>query len=546
MPAERLRELEGDERHERAAETDAEIGEPHRASARRVEPAREQHLIRQRTAEDVPERVEQVEEVESRQRADRAEADQRDAGHQDADDHQPPRPDPIDEPAGGEAEQRADDELADRVARRDLCARPAEVAHHEVVEEGQAVQREPDDREERQEGRRGDLDLGAADLLRALVYGGGHVVWAKASRRARVWRTRRSRQYCSRGEQNHQGTLMEQRREFIRRLAVLGAAAPVAAGDRDRPRARHDARRVRRLPRRSARGVGTHRREARRSRARRTSPRERCTPRCPSSSRRRPPPSGKTTPTSRRSAGCSPASRPGSSSAPDAIAEGRLRARFAASRGRRCARATDPASPDLLNFTRGRQPLVDAAFLAHAIVRAPTELLGKLDAGDAPATRRRAALDARRSSRRSATGCCSARWSKRRSAAWASRGIALRVDYAVRQHQQWYKGDGMYGDGPTLHMDYYNSFVIHPMLLDVLRRHVGARPRSGSRSRPTPSIARAAVCGDPGAARSRPKGPFRRSAARSPTAAARSSCSARWRCGTSCRRGCGRPRSAAR
>ena len=45
----------------------------------------------------------------------------------------------------------------------------------------------------------------------------------------------------------------------------------------------------------------------------------------------------------------------------------------------------------------------------------------------------------------------------------------LRVDYAVRQHQQWYKGDGVYGDGPSLHMDYYNSFVIQPMLLDVLR-----------------------------------------------------------------------------
>ena len=43
-----------------------------------------------------------------------------------------------------------------------------------------------------------------------------------------------------------------------------------------------------------------------------------------------------------------------------------------------------------------------------------------------------------------------------------------RVDYAVRQHEQWYKGDGAYGDGPTFHWDYYNSFVIHPMLLDVL------------------------------------------------------------------------------
>jgi hypothetical protein len=32
----------------------------------------------------------------------------------------------------------------------------------------------------------------------------------------------------------------------------------------------------------------------------------------------------------------------------------------------------------------------------------------------------------------------------------------------------WYKGDGAYGDGEFLHFDYYNSFVIHPMLVDVL------------------------------------------------------------------------------
>src|SRR5690606_33565954 len=31
-----------------------------------------------------------------------------------------------------------------------------------------------------------------------------------------------------------------------------------------------------------------------------------------------------------------------------------------------------------------------------------------------------------------------------------------------------YVGDGAYGDGPSFHWDYYNSFVIHPMLLDVL------------------------------------------------------------------------------
>ena len=45
---------------------------------------------------------------------------------------------------------------------------------------------------------------------------------------------------------------------------------------------------------------------------------------------------------------------------------------------------------------------------------------------------------------------------------------AMRVDYAVREHMSWYLGDGTYGDGPHLHWDYYNSFVIHPFLLAVL------------------------------------------------------------------------------
>jgi hypothetical protein len=44
----------------------------------------------------------------------------------------------------------------------------------------------------------------------------------------------------------------------------------------------------------------------------------------------------------------------------------------------------------------------------------------------------------------------------------------VRVDYALRQHAQWYVGDGHYGDGPDFHWDYYNSFVIQPMLLDIL------------------------------------------------------------------------------
>ena len=44
-----------------------------------------------------------------------------------------------------------------------------------------------------------------------------------------------------------------------------------------------------------------------------------------------------------------------------------------------------------------------------------------------------------------------------------------RMLYGVKRFRDdWYKGDAMYGDGADFHMDYYNSFVIHPMLTDVL------------------------------------------------------------------------------
>ncbi len=35
--------------------------------------------------------------------------------------------------------------------------------------------------------------------------------------------------------------------------------------------------------------------------------------------------------------------------------------------------------------------------------------------------------------------------------------------------ESWYLGDGVYGDGPKFRWDYYNSFVIQPMYVDVLR-----------------------------------------------------------------------------
>jgi hypothetical protein len=66
----------------------------------------------------------------------------------------------------------------------------------------------------------------------------------------------------------------------------------------------------------------------------------------------------------------------------------------------------------------------------------------------------------------------------------------MRIDYALRQHQEWYKGDGVYGDGPEFHWDYYNSFVIQPMMLNVLDAVEKATDRWASLRKPVEARAR--------------------------------------------------------
>ena len=130
--------------------------------------------------------------------------------------------------------------------------------------------------------------------------------------------------------------------------------------------------------------------------------------------------------------------------------------------------ATDPASPDYMNFTQGGQPVVDAAFLANAVLRAPHELYELLD--EKAKDNLKSALLATRIIRPVFSNWLL--FSAIIEAALARMGVEtwdrMRVDYAVRQHDQWYMGDGAYGDGPDFHWDYYNSFVIQPMLVDIL------------------------------------------------------------------------------
>lgn len=130
--------------------------------------------------------------------------------------------------------------------------------------------------------------------------------------------------------------------------------------------------------------------------------------------------------------------------------------------------ATDPQSPDFMNFSQGGQPLVDAAFLAQGVLRAPKVLWEPL----APRVKQQL-VAALKASRKIPTPDRNnwVMFAATVEAALLEFGeptLAPRFEDCVRKMLGWYAGDGVYGDGEFFHFDYYNSFVIHPMLLDVL------------------------------------------------------------------------------
>lgn len=148
--------------------------------------------------------------------------------------------------------------------------------------------------------------------------------------------------------------------------------------------------------------------------------------------------------------------------------EAGLQARFIDLAQRSLEAATDPASADFMNFSEGGQPLVDTAFLAQGILRAPSVLWDPLD----PVVKKRV-VDALKSSRAIPTPKESnwVMFAATVEAALLRMGELTRrerLEDCVRAMLSWYKGDGAYGDGEWFHFDFYDSFVIHPMLLDVI------------------------------------------------------------------------------
>lgn len=131
------------------------------------------------------------------------------------------------------------------------------------------------------------------------------------------------------------------------------------------------------------------------------------------------------------------------------------------------AHAVDPNSKDYLNFSKQQQPIVDAAYMAHAFIRAPKALWEPLDS----LTKKRVIDEFKSLRNRKAT------FNNWLLFSGITEGFLLkvgadydpvRIDYALRKTTEWYSGDGWYSDGPKLCVDYYNSFAMHPMMVDLL------------------------------------------------------------------------------
>lgn len=146
--------------------------------------------------------------------------------------------------------------------------------------------------------------------------------------------------------------------------------------------------------------------------------------------------------------------------------EGKKRAQIRKWALKSYANGVDPESPDYLHWNIHSQNLVDAAYLAESFLRCPS-LWQSLDA-----TTQQRYVKEFKSLRTILTPYNN--WLLFRAMVEAfllnvgeeADGYALGV--ATRKISEWYLSDGFYSDGPEFSLDYYNSYVIHPMFIEVL------------------------------------------------------------------------------
>ena len=151
----------------------------------------------------------------------------------------------------------------------------------------------------------------------------------------------------------------------------------------------------------------------------------------------------------------------------DATAEGKVRKRLTEQALQSYVHAVDPGSPDYLLWRGHGQALVDSAYFTQALLRAPKALWEPLDA----TTKKRIVEEIkglRRVNPPFINWLLFAAMNEAFLLQIGEESDPMRLNTAVRKIDEWYIGDGWIKDGSTFHFDYYGSFVMHPMMIQVL------------------------------------------------------------------------------
>lgn len=128
--------------------------------------------------------------------------------------------------------------------------------------------------------------------------------------------------------------------------------------------------------------------------------------------------------------------------------------------------ALDSNAKDFMRFDITGQQLVDASYIAYAFIRAPW-LWEHLEAREKERLVR--SIKTTRQFRPVFSNwLLFSAMNEAFLSQYADEWDVMRVDYALRQLEQWYVGDGLYSDGVYYANDYYNSYVIQPYLAAIV------------------------------------------------------------------------------
>jgi hypothetical protein len=157
----------------------------------------------------------------------------------------------------------------------------------------------------------------------------------------------------------------------------------------------------------------------------------------------------------------------------DNSTEGKIRRRLRSQTLQSLTHAVDPNSPDYLYWGSReiRQPLEDAAYIAQAFLTAPDTLWQPLGA----TTQQRFIKEfkkLRQIEPYNTNWLLFAATIESFLLSIDEEFDAASIDKAIDNINKWYVGDGWYSDGEKFHFDHYNGYVIHPMLVEVLKLNV--------------------------------------------------------------------------